>query len=122
VSASDRQPSSRRGIDLQLCTLESVAIEGYRTGALTEGQIRRMLGFETRIEVHELLKNAGVPLDYTEADLEQDTAAHRKPGTEMDIESAYREMAADQDRERESFTWSESLIQDAAGDASDAPR
>jgi predicted HTH domain antitoxin len=66
--------------DLPRRTLESVAIEGYRTGALTEGQIRRMLGFETRMEVHELLKKAGVPLDYGEADLAHDIATHRKLG------------------------------------------
>jgi len=66
--------------DVPRRTLESVAIEGYRSGALTEGQIRRMLGFETRVEVHELLKNAGVPLDYSEADLEEDLATHRRLG------------------------------------------
>ena len=42
--------------DLPRRTLETVAVEGYRSGALTESQVRRMLGFETRIEVHEFLK------------------------------------------------------------------
>ncbi len=36
--------------------LEAIAIEGYRTGALTETQVRRLLGLETRFEVHGLLK------------------------------------------------------------------
>jgi hypothetical protein len=36
--------------------LETVAAEGYRTGALSEAQIRRMLGLETRFEVHALFK------------------------------------------------------------------
>jgi predicted HTH domain antitoxin len=64
--------------------LETIAVEGYRTGALTESQVRRLLGFETRFDVHALLKEHKVPLHYTEADLEEDLAAHRdlgiKPG------------------------------------------
>jgi len=39
-----------------------------------------MLNFETRIEAHEFLKNAGVYLDYTADDLEQDVETHRKLG------------------------------------------
>ena len=55
--------------------LEALAIEGYRTEQLTESQVRRMLGFETRMEVHELLAAHGVCLHYTEAHLQQDIAA-----------------------------------------------
>ena len=36
--------------------LETIAAEGYRTGALAEAQVRRLLGLETRFEVHALLK------------------------------------------------------------------
>jgi len=61
-------------------TLETIAVEGYRTGALTEMQVRRLLGLETRFEVHALLKEHRVPLHYTEADLEEDLAAHRDLG------------------------------------------
>lgn len=60
--------------------LETLAAEGYRTGALTEGQVRRLVGLETRFEVHALLKEHRVPLHYTEADLEEDLAAHRDLG------------------------------------------
>ena len=60
--------------------LETIAVEGYRTGALTETQVRRFLGLETRFEVHSLLKEHGVPLHYTQADLEEDLAAHRELG------------------------------------------
>jgi len=60
--------------------LETTAVEGYRTGALTESQVRRLLGFETRFEVYELLKEHKVPLRYTEADLEEDLAAQRDLG------------------------------------------
>ena len=41
--------------------LETIAVEGYRTGALTETQVRRLLGLETRFEVHALLKEHRVP-------------------------------------------------------------
>lgn len=57
--------------------LETIAVEGYRTGALTETQVRRLLGLETRFETHALLKEHRVPLLYTEVDLEEDLAAHR---------------------------------------------
>ena len=60
--------------------LEAVAVEGYRTGALTEGQVRRLLDLETRFEVHALLKEYRVTLHYTEADLEEDLAVHRELG------------------------------------------
>jgi predicted HTH domain antitoxin len=60
--------------------LETIAVEGYRTGALTETQVRRLLGLETRFEVHALLKEHEVPLHYTEADLEEDLAVHRDLG------------------------------------------
>jgi predicted HTH domain antitoxin len=60
--------------------LEAIAVEGYRTGALTEPQVRRLLGLETRFEVHALLKEYKVPLRYTEADLQEDLEAHRELG------------------------------------------
>lgn len=60
--------------------LETIAVEGYRTGALTETQVRRLLGLETRFEVHALLKEHQVPLHFTEADLEEDLAAQRDLG------------------------------------------
>ena len=66
--------------DLSRQALEALAAEAYRTGALTEGQVRRLLRLETRFEVHALLKNHGVPLRYTEADFEDDLAAHREVG------------------------------------------
>ena len=39
-----------------------------------------------------------------------------------DIEAAYRDMAAEEDREREALVWSEGLIGDAAGDEPVATR
>ena len=51
--------------------LESVALEGYRSGALTQEQVRRLLGFATRVEVDGFLKEHGT-FDYMLGDLEQD--------------------------------------------------
>lgn len=61
-------------------SLEAIAVEGYRTGALGETQVRRLLGLETRFQVHALLKEHHVPLRYTEADLEDDLSTHRELG------------------------------------------
>ena len=61
-------------------SLEAIAIEGYRTGGLTEAQVRRLLELDTRFQVHALLKEHHVPLRYTEADVEDDLAAHRELG------------------------------------------
>lgn len=61
-------------------SLEAIAVEAYRSGALTEGQVRRVLKFGTRFQVHALLKAHLVPLRYTAADLEADLAAHRELG------------------------------------------
>jgi hypothetical protein len=36
--------------------LEAIAAEGYRSGALTEWQVQRILGYETRLEVHRFLR------------------------------------------------------------------
>src|SRR5712692_55111 len=66
--------------DLPRWTLETLAAEAYKNGALTESQIRRMLGFATRAEVHAFLKQSGVYLDYTAQDLDDDLEAHRKLG------------------------------------------
>jgi predicted HTH domain antitoxin len=57
-----------------------IAVEAYRTGALTESQVRRLLGFESRFQVHALLKEHHVPLQYTSADLEDDLRAQRELG------------------------------------------
>ncbi|MBI3490260.1 MAG: UPF0175 family protein [Acidobacteria bacterium] len=60
--------------------VEAIAVEAYRTGALTETQVRRLLQLKTRFQVHALLKEHHVPLRYSEADLEDDLRAHRELG------------------------------------------
>jgi hypothetical protein len=52
--------------------LEAIALEGYRSESLSESQIRRLLGFETRPEVHAFLKAHGAYLHYTLDDLDQE--------------------------------------------------
>ena len=66
--------------DLPRQALEALAVEGYRAGALTESQVRRLLGFASRFQVHALLKDHRVSLRYTESDLEDDLRAHRELG------------------------------------------
>ena len=54
-------------------TLEAEAIAGYRSGALTSYQTRRLLGFETRYELDGFLKAHDVwERAYSLEDLEQD--------------------------------------------------
>ena len=57
--------------DLPRAALESLALEAYRCHALTAAQIRRLLGFETRMQVDAFLKQNEV-YDFTAADFEQD--------------------------------------------------
>jgi hypothetical protein len=64
--------------DVPRRSLEAIAIEGYRTGGLTEAQVRRLLELDARFQVHALLKEHHVPLRYTEADVEDDLSAHRE--------------------------------------------
>lgn len=52
--------------------LELFAIEAYRTAHLGESEVRRMLGFENRLQVHALLKQHDIPLNFSIDDLEQD--------------------------------------------------
>jgi len=60
--------------------LEQIALEGYQEGWLSEAQIRRLLGYGTRMQVHGFLKDHGVPLNYTLEDLEQDREAYQHLG------------------------------------------
>jgi predicted HTH domain antitoxin len=66
--------------DIGRQALEAIAVEGYRTGALTENQVRRLLELESRFDVHALLKEHRVPLRYTASDLEDDMRAHHELG------------------------------------------
>jgi Uncharacterised protein family (UPF0175) len=64
--------------DVPRGALESLALEGYRSGALTAAQVRRLLGIETRYELDGFFKQHGVYLNYSIEDLERDTEASRE--------------------------------------------
>jgi hypothetical protein len=58
--------------DLSRAALEALALEGYRGERLSEAQVRRMLGFRTRMQVHAFLKAHNVYLNYSMRELEND--------------------------------------------------
>lgn len=64
--------------NLPRALLESFALEGYRSGKLTEEQVRKILGYGTRMQVDGFLKEHGVYLDYTLEDLDCETEASRE--------------------------------------------
>jgi hypothetical protein len=57
--------------DLPRAALESLALEAYRSHALSAAHLRRLLGFETRMQVDSFLKEHEV-YDFTVVDFEQD--------------------------------------------------
>src|SRR2546428_3095381 len=63
--------------DLPRAALESLALEAYRSHALTAAQLRRLLGFETRMQVDAFLKEHEV-YDFTAADFELDRETLRQ--------------------------------------------
>src|SRR5436305_3328607 len=76
--------------------LGAVALEGFRSERLTESDVRQLLGFQTRMEVHEFLKRHGAFMHYTRDDLEHDTGvavevagrirSQRQAGSELPTE------------------------------------
>ena len=58
--------------DLPRAALESLALEAYRSHALTAAELRRLLGFETRMQVDAFLKAHEI------ADFEQDRETLRQ--------------------------------------------
>ena len=63
--------------DLPRAALESLALEAYRSRALTAAQLRRLLGFDTRMQLDAFLKEHEV-FDYSAADFEQDRETLRE--------------------------------------------
>ena len=66
-----------RGADVTRAVLEAVAIEAYRSGAITPAQVQEMLGFRSRWETESFLHRAEAYHDYTMDDLDRDIAAIR---------------------------------------------
>ena len=67
IIATGKEPSR--------AALEALAVEGYRTRQLTESEVKQMLGYGTRMQVHALLKEHDVYLNYSLSDVEQDIRA-----------------------------------------------
>ena len=57
--------------------LEALAVEGYRSGALSAGQMGEMLSLSLW-ETEALLKQRGIELDYSVEDLRQDIEANER--------------------------------------------
>jgi predicted HTH domain antitoxin len=63
------------GDDLDRAALEALAIEAYRSGRLTAGEVARLLGLETSIQAQEWLAKRGIAMNYSLEDLNSDRAA-----------------------------------------------
>ena len=74
-----QQISQKWGDDLPRHVLESIALECYRARILGESQLRRLLGFKSRFDVHTFLKQHEVPIA-TLQDLERDRETLRQLG------------------------------------------
>jgi Uncharacterised protein family (UPF0175) len=60
---------------LERAALEAIALELYREHRLSTGQLRRILGYRARIQVHAFLKEHGANLQHGPEDLEHDRQA-----------------------------------------------
>ncbi|MBC7909123.1 MAG: UPF0175 family protein [Pyrinomonadaceae bacterium] len=58
--------------DVERNVLEAIALENYRSGKLTQAQVRKMLGFQTDLQVDAFLKAHNVYLEYSIEDFEKD--------------------------------------------------
>jgi Uncharacterised protein family (UPF0175) len=66
ILASDSEDVSRK-------ILEQVALDGFRTGQLTAAQVRRILGFDSRLQVYEFLAAHGIAwVDYEDEELRRE--------------------------------------------------
>ena len=74
------QAISTPGADLSRAALEALAAEAYRERKISDFQLGRLLGLETRMEVDSFLKARGVELEYSPEDLERDRETLRRLG------------------------------------------
>ena len=72
--------AERLGRDLPRRALEALALEEYKLGHLTEVELQRLLGFETRAALDGFLKAHEVYIAYTLDDLERDREDLRRLG------------------------------------------
>jgi hypothetical protein len=69
---------SARWGDLPRRALEAVAIEAYRSGALTTAEVQQMLGLASRWDVEAFLRRADAFLDYGPDDIRRDLQELRR--------------------------------------------
>lgn len=60
--------------------LEDLVVQWYQEDILTEDEVRQALGFDTRMQVHALLKARHAPSKYTPDDFAADLAVHDQLG------------------------------------------
>ena len=58
---------------IEQAALETLALEALRSGRLSRGQVRRLLGFQTRYELDGFLKAHGIDVQQTLADIQRDS-------------------------------------------------
>jgi len=58
--------------------MEIILIEAYQDGSISVGKLRELLGFSTRLEIDNWLKNKGISLTYDELDLAADKQTHQE--------------------------------------------
>jgi hypothetical protein len=68
-TARESQPGVR---GLSSSEEEIKVLEAYKRGELGEEQVRRLLGLKSRLDVHALLKQRGMYLNYSLDDWEED--------------------------------------------------
>jgi hypothetical protein len=71
---------SASGGDLARRALEAWALEEYKTGHLSEDELRRMLGFGTRYQLDGFLKAHDVWIDYTVEDFHREVDSLKRLG------------------------------------------
>lgn len=75
INIPDDQAETLRkvwGNGLDRAALESLAVEGYRSGKLSAAELGRLLGLGDRWTVNRWLADRRVPLNYSLDDLEAD--------------------------------------------------
>jgi hypothetical protein len=60
------------GADLSRRALEAFGLEEYKSGHITQAELRRLLGFETRYQIDGFLKAHDVWIDYTLEDAQRE--------------------------------------------------
>ena len=68
------------GQDLSRRALEALALDEFKDGNLTRPELRRLLGFETSIQLDSFLKAHDVWIDYTIEDFEREREGLRRLG------------------------------------------